>query len=273
MRFLKTVLRGAALLVALGGFLPVAGVELSLLGANAARADVVRSIVVRGNTRIDPETVKNYVLVTPGKEFGPGEVNESIKALIATGLFADARINASGGTLVVTVVENPVVNSVTFQGNDKIKTDQLQNIVETKSRSVLSDVKVASDIASIKEYYRINGRASAGVTPQYVKLDSNRVNVIFVISEGDRTGIAAITIVGNHAYSEGRLQSVIQTRTTNWLSWLTKRDIYDQSRLDADSELLRRFYLLNGYADFRVISANATFDAPTQRYSIVYTID
>ncbi|MFO1183968.1 MAG: outer membrane protein assembly factor BamA [Bauldia sp.] len=252
---------------------PLFTVGSAIIAASPAQADVVRSIVVRGNTRIDPETVKNYVLVTPGREFGANEVNESVKALFATGLFADVKINQSGSALVVAVVENPVVSSVTFQGNDKIKTDQLQNIVQTKSRSVLSDVRIAADVATIKEFYRINGRASADVTPQYKKLDANRVNVVFVINEGDRTGIASIEIVGNHAFTSNRLRSVIQTRTTNWLSWLTKRDIYDQSRLDADQELLRRFYLLNGYADFRVISANATFDAASQRYSIVYTID
>src|SRR5437870_3714167 len=134
MNLIKTVVRGTALAVALGVLSPLVAIEAGLVASATAYADVIRVIVVKGNTRIDPETVKNYVLITPGKEFGPNQINESVKALYGTGLFADVKIDTNGTTLVVIVVENPVVNSVTFQGNDKIKTDQLTNIIETKSR-------------------------------------------------------------------------------------------------------------------------------------------
>lgn len=272
MKFLKNVVRGAWLAAFLFAGAPLFGTG-SPLGVPVAHADVVSSIVVQGNTRVDAETVRSYVVIVPGRNFGAGEVDQSVKALYATGLFSDVRIGRSGNALVVTVAENAIIAEVTFQGNKKIKTDMLRNIVETKARSMYSDVKVKTDVERLKAYYQQSGRAGATVTSEVKQLGDKRVEVVFNIVEGDRTGISTINFEGNNAYSDRRLRAVLQTKQTNWLSWLTKRDIYDQARLEADQEALRRFYLKNGYADFRVISATADFNDAAGRYTINIVVD
>jgi outer membrane protein insertion porin family len=273
MSFLKTSVRGAclALIVTLAAPLLPAG-DL-LFQASEARADVVSSIVVQGNSRIDADTIRTYVLITPGKSFGPGDVNDSVKALYDTGLFSNVRIDRRGNALVVTVAENPVVSAVRFKGNKKIKTDQLVGLVETKPRSMLSDIRLQSDVERIKGYYAHTGRAGAQVTVNKIDKGQGRVEVEFNISEGARTGIATIEFIGNNRYSDRRLRSVIETRQSNFLSWFTKRDVYSEQKLAADEELLRRFYMRNGYADFRVLSADVRYDEEKARYYIVITVD
>jgi outer membrane protein insertion porin family len=234
---------------------------------------VVKSIVVQGNTRIDAETIRNYVTISPGRSFGASDINDSVKALYDTGLFANVKIDRRGNSLVVSVTENPVIHSVTFKGNKKIKTDQLEQLVETKSRGMLSDVRLQSDVERVKGYYAHTGRAGAQVTVNKTQLPNGRVDVEFAIDEGARSGIASIEFVGNNAYSDSRLRGVLQTRQTNFLSWFTKRDVYSDEKFAADEELLRRFYMRNGYADFRVLSTETRFDDEKSRYYIVVTVD
>jgi outer membrane protein insertion porin family len=274
MRFLKTSVRGAflALVVTLvAPLLPAGGAWL--FQAGEAQADTVSSIIVQGNSRIDADTIRTYVLVSPGKSFGPGDVNDSVKALYDTGLFSNVRIDRRGNALVITVAENPVVSNVRFKGNKKIKTDQLVGLVETKPRSMLSDIRVQSDVERIKSYYAHTGRAGAEVVANKIDKGQGRVEVEFNITEGSRTGIASIEFIGNNRYSDRRLRSVIETRQSNFLSWFTKRDVYSEQKLAADEDLLRRFYMRNGYADFRVLSADVRYDDEKARYYIVVTVD
>ena len=258
------LLLAAAPLVGLGGPLSQVGV---------AHADSVSSIVVRGNARIETATIRNYVSIKPGKSFSAADIDESVKALYDTGLFADVRINRAGSSLVVAVVENPIVNTVIFRGNKKIKSNILAGVVQTDARGVLTDAKLQADVQRIKDYYTVQGRSAADVHSEVTKLPNDRVDVVFVIAEGKRTGIGSITFVGNHAFSDAHLRSVIISRQHNFLSWLNKKDIYDESKLVGDQESLRRFYMSHGYADFRVVSVDHTFDEAKGRYFITYTIE
>ena len=273
MSLIKTSVRGACLALILTcttAFVPTGS---SGLGVTEAHADTVRSIIVQGNTRVDAETIRNYVTITPGKSFGAGDINDSVKALYDTGLFANVKIDRRGNSLVVSVAENPVISSVSFKGNKKIKTEQLEAITETKSRGMLSDVRLQSDVERIKGYYAHTGRAGAQVSVSKKPLANGRVAVEFAVVEGARSGIASIEFVGNDAYSDSRLRGVLQTRQTNFLSWFTKRDVYSDEKFAADEELLRRFYMRNGYADFRVLSTENRFDEEKSRYYIVVTVD
>ena len=219
------------------------------------------SIQVKGNQRIEAATIKTYLTIKPGKSYSAADIDASVKALYATGLFSDVGITQRGSVLVVRVVENPIINSVVFEGNKKVKSDVLSAIVELKPRGVLTDAKLKADIFHIKQYYRTKGRSSAEVEGRITQLPDNRVNIVFAINEGERTGVAAINFVGNKAFSSQRLSGIISTKKTNWLSWLTKNDIYSEAKLNADADLLRAFYLKHGYADFQVLSQDATFDA------------
>lgn len=273
MNSIKTFTRSAARAAVVTVAVPVIAAQMSVIGASSAHAEVVRNIVVQGNTRVDPETVRNYLSIEPGRNFGPAEINESVKALYATGLFSDVKISRQGNSLVVSVKENNVVGNVRFEGNKKLKKDMLQPLLETKSRGVLTQEKLDGDVERIKEAYRRNGRSEAGVTVQTTPRENGRIDVTFKIDEGTRTGIASIDFVGNKHFSNGRLRDVMTTKRTNITSWLSKRDTFDESRFEADQELIRRLYMRNGFADFRIVSAEANFDESKNRYNLVITVD
>jgi len=265
--------RRVALSLLLAAAAPVIAGGLSLTIAGPAAAAVASSITVKGNQRIEAETIKTYIAIKPGKAYGPAEIDTSIKTLFDTGLFADVSIAQHGSVLVVTVVENPVINSVTFQGNKKFKAPILTQVIEAKPRGVLTDARLQSDVNRVKEYYARSGRNGATVEAKVNQLADNRVDLIFVVNEGTRTGVGTITFVGNHAFSASRLTGIIQTRKSNWMSWLNKKDVYSEEKLQADQELLRRFYLSHGYADFQVLSAEGTFDTARGKYVVTYTVD
>ncbi len=252
---------------------PVFAGALSVSGASVAQAAVASSIQVKGNQRIEAATVRTYITIKVGKSYGAADIDESVKRLYGTGLFSDVGIAQRGSVLLVTVVENPVINTVIFQGNKKVKSDILANIVELKPRGVLTDAKLKADVFHIKQYYDTTGRSNVQVDGRITELAENRVDVIFAISEGDRTGVAAINFVGNNAFSAQRLTGVIQTKTTNWFSWLSKNDVYSVDKVNADADRLRQFYLSHGYADFQVLSSDANFDAATGKYYVTFTLD
>ena len=246
---------------------------LQLASISVAQAAVVSNIEVRGNRRVDAETIRNYVAIRPGANFSAGDVDEAVKRLFATGLFSDVRINQSGSTLVISVDEYSTVNQVIFQGNRKIKDADLGRQIQLKPRGSYSSALMEADAETIRSAYARIGRDDAVVTPEVVDLGENRVNVVFNVQEGDRTKIAAINFEGNSAYSDGRLRDVIATKQSNILSFLSRNDVYDEDKLRADEEALRRYYYNRGYADFRVISSYGQFDEASNTYTITFTVE
>ncbi|WP_417689489.1 outer membrane protein assembly factor BamA [Roseibium sp.] len=273
MQRLQKLTRAAILAAAVfstGAILPNAFGPLSV---GAAEAAVARSIVVRGNTRIEEETVLSYMTIQPGRSYNASDVDESLKALFATGLFADVKISPQGGTVVVTVSENPIINRVSFEGNKKVKDDALKTAVRSTERTMLTRAKVQTDVQNILEAYRRSGRYGAAVEPKIIDRGSNRVDLVFEIDEGAKTGVERITFIGNQAFSDNRLQDVIRTRESGLLSWLRSTDTYDPDRLAADQELLRQYYFKKGYADFRIVSASADLDREQNVFHVTFTVD
>ena len=267
------LLRGVVFAAVLTLVVPVlGGLALTTVASHAIAAEI-SSIEVRGNQRVDASTIETYLTIKPGVQFGAADIDESVKVLHGTGLFADVDIRRSGRVLIITVAENPVVNAVFFEGNKKIKTDILEQVVRLESRGVLTDARLQADVVAIEIYYAQNGRSGVQVDASVTELGNNRVDVTFVIIEGDKTGIASITFIGNEAFSRTRLRSVIQLQKTNIMSWLNKRDIFSEEKLAADREALRRHYLKSGYADFQVLAVDVNFDAEKGKYHIVFTID
>ena len=256
----------------LGGILIGAGGG-TVLSTGAAVAQTVNSIVVEGNRRVEADTIRSYFRPGPGGRLGPEQEDEALKAMVATGLFSDVRISHSGGRIVVTVVENPVINRVAFEGNKKAKDDQLQAETQSKPRGTLSRPTVQADVQRIIEIYHRSGRFDVSVSPKIIELPNNRVDLVFEIKEGDKTGIKDIVFVGAKAFSHGRLKDVIKTSASNLLSFLQTTDIYDADRIEADRDLLRRFYLKHGYADVRIISAVGEYDAAKKGFVVTFTID
>ncbi len=264
----------AASAVALSAALVVpSAVALQVASVSVAQAAVISSVEVRGNQRVDASTIRDYLTVKPGVSFSNADVDESVKRLFGTGLFSDVSINQSGSTLVVQVSEYQVVNNVLFQGNKKIKDVQLNATVQLKSRGTYSPDQMEADAQAIRDAYGRIGRDDATVTPQVVDLGENRVNVVFKINEGDRTKIAKINFIGNNAFSDRRLADVIATKRSTLLSFVLRDDIYDEDRLRADEETLRRYYFNRGYADFQVLSASGELDENTNEYTVTITVE
>jgi len=239
----------------------------------SAQSAVIRSIVVEGNRRVEPETVRSYLTFSSGDTYDPAAVNQSLKTLFATGLFQDVRIRRQGSTVIIVVVENPIVSRVAFEGNREIEDDTLASEVQLKPRAVYTRARVQADVQRILTLYRRQGLYAAQVNPKIINLDNNRIDVVFEITEGPTTKVRAINFIGNHAFSDSQLRFVITTTRTNWLSFLKSTNIYDPDRLSLDKELLRQFYMKNGYADARVVSATADLDRDGRGFFITFTIE
>jgi len=232
----------------------------------------VAAIKVEGNQRIESGTIISYMLVQPGDPFDPDRLDRSLKTLYATGLFQDVRITREGDTLVVRVVENPLVNRVAFEGNKKLTDDQLRPELQLKSRAVFTPALAEQDRQHILDLYAKRGYYNARVDPQVIRLDQNRVDVVFQINDGSITLISKIVFVGNHEFSEDRLAEVINTREERWWRFLSTSDEYDPQRLNFDKELLRRFYLKNGYIDFEVRAAKSELAPDRSGFFLTFNI-
>lgn len=259
-----------------------AGICTALLGAmspmivstvaHAQSSGVIRDIKVDGNNRIESATVDAYLTVAPGDPYDAQKINESLKALFSTGLFADVSISFNQGVLLVNVVENPIINRIAFEGNQRLKDDTLSTELQLRPRVVYTRTKVQSDVQRILELYRRNGRFAATVDPKVIQLEQNRVDLVFEIKEGDATGIRKVNFIGNKAFDDSELSEVIRTTESAWWKILTADDNYDPDRVTFDRELLRRFYLSAGYADFQVLSSVAELTPDRSDFFITYTV-
>jgi outer membrane protein insertion porin family len=233
----------------------------------------VREIQVTGNRRVEPETVRSYLKFSVGDVYDAYQVDQSIRALFQTGLFADVTIDRSGSTVTVKVVENPLVNQVAFEGNRDVDDASLRAEVQLKPRTVYTRAKVQGDVQRILDVYRRQGKFSANVEPKIIELDQNRVNVVFEIQEGGSTKVKSIQFIGNRAFSDSQLRDVISTQQSGWFDFLKNASFYDPDRMALDRELLRQFYLKNGYADVRIVSANADIDRDGSGFYITFVVE
>lgn len=241
--------------------------------ALAQQGPIVRQIVVEGTQRVEPSTVRSYLLIQTGDRYDPGRVDRSLKSLYATGLFADVAIRQEGDRLVVAVTENPIINRVAFEGNDELDDETLTAETTLRPRVIYTRAKVQSDVDRILNLYRRSGRFAATVDPKIIRLEQNRVDVVFEIDEGEVTSVEEIRFIGNKAFSEGDLREVIRTKESRWWRFLSTEDTYDPDRLALDRELLRRFYLSEGYADFRVQSAAAELTPDRRDFLLTLAVE
>jgi outer membrane protein insertion porin family len=258
------------------GLLLGAVLALSAALAAPARAQAVlttNSIVVEGNRRVEADTVRSYFKVAPGEHIDAAKIDAALKALYGTGLFQDVRISQSGGKLIVTVVEAPVINKIAFEGNHRLKDEQLLQEIQSKERGALSRAAVQADVQRIIEIYQRNGRFDVSAVPKIIDRPNNRVDLVFEINEGEKTGIKSLVFVGNNAYSAWRLKEVIKTAESTFLSFLQTTDVYDPDRIEADRDLIRRFYLKHGYADVQVVSATGVYDPAKKGFIVTFTIE
>jgi outer membrane protein insertion porin family len=274
------------MIAALGRFARVAALAVMTAGAvmgcpgpwNAAHAqfgggDTIQGVLVEGNQRIEDQTVLSYLTVGRGQSFDPVEIDTSLKVLFATGLFADVVFERRGNLLVVRVVENPIINRVTFEGNRALDDEALSEEIQAQPRAIFTRARVQEDVRRMIVLYQRSGRFAAQITPQVVEQPQNRVDLIFEVSEGPVTGVRRINFIGNEAYSDRRLRGEVLTRESRFWRFFSSNDNYDPDRLEYDRELLREYYTDRGYADFRVVSAVAELTPDQQDFYITYVLE
>ncbi|MBT3558908.1 MAG: outer membrane protein assembly factor BamA [Rhodospirillales bacterium] len=239
----------------------------------AQTTPIVKSIEFEGANRIEPDTIRSYLLIYEGDEFSAAKIDRSLKSLFATGLFADVGFSRRGDKLIVSVVENPIINRIAFEGNEIINDEIIDAEVTLRPRVIYTRTKIQNDVQRIITVYRRRGRFSATVEPKVIQLSQNRVDLVFEISEGDPTEIKNIRFVGNSEFDDDDLRDIVQTKESRWYRVLSSDDVYDPDRMTLDRELLRQFYLNEGFADFRVISGVAELTPDQKDFFITFTVD
>ena len=252
---------------------------LALLGSFATADEalaqgtaVFSRIDVAGNQRIEADTIRVFAGIEPGQPISPEQMNLAVRNLFDTGLFEDVQVMPEAGRLVITVRENPTINEIAFEGNDALKTEDLQAVVQLRPRLAYSVAAAEQDAQRISDAYRAAGRYAAEVNPVIIRRSENRVDLVFEITEGRKTGIQRVNFVGNRVFSDRRLRGAIQTNESNWLSFVFGGNTYDQDRLELDKELLRRFYLERGYIDVQVLSATAELARDRGGFFLSFTV-
>jgi outer membrane protein insertion porin family len=235
----------------------------------------IRSLAVKGNQRLEPATIISYANLQPGQTYTAETLDQALKDLYATELFADVVITgADTGNIVITVQENPVINRIVLEGNKRLKDDKITPEIQLKPREIFTRSKVRADVDRIIELYKRQGRFAARVEPKIVQLDQNRVDLIFEIYEGPISRVRKINFIGNAAFKTDRLRKEMFTRQAGgFLGFLKSNDTYDPDRLAADQQKLRAFYLTEGYADFRVVSALAELTPDRRNFIITYVVE
>jgi outer membrane protein insertion porin family len=234
----------------------------------AFSAPASAAIVVEGNSRVDSETVRSFFTGT-----SPEEVEKGLEALRESGRFATVSASRKGGNVLIRVTEGNQINRVAIEGNSKVKSENLLPELRSRAHSAFSPQVAEADVARMQEMYRRAGRAAAKVTYRTVELPNGKIDVVFTVVEGDKTGVKEIRFVGNNVYSTRRLVGMMETTEMNFLSFIKTSDVYDPDRIASDLELVRRFYLKNGYADFRVVSSDAQFDPAAGGYIITIVVE
>ncbi len=241
--------------------------------AAAPRADVIRSITVVGAERLEPTTILSYIRLRVGQEYTSASADEALKDLGATELFANFSIRNDAGNVVITVTENPVINRIVLEGNKRLKNDKILPEIKLSPRQIFTRSKVRADVARIIELYKRQGRFAAQVEPKMVQLPQNRVDIVFEISEGPKSKVRQINILGNEKFSDGDLRGEMVTKQARLTSFLSSNTSYDPDRLAFDQQKLRQFYLTEGYADFRVVSAVAELTPDQRDFIITYVVE
>lgn len=240
---------------------------------NQTNGQFINNVTVRGNQRVESQTVLAYLNLEAGQSYTAQDINAAMKRLFDTGFFSDVRVQRDNGTLIVQVVENPVVNRVAFEGNDQIDDKDLEAEVVLRSRSIYTRTQVQSDVKRLLDIYRSNGRYSATITPKVIPLEQSRVNLVYEITEGPVTQIDKVSFIGNEHFSDETLRDVVRSEEHSWYKFFSSDDKYDPDRMLYDQELLRRFYVSQGYADFQVKSALTELTPDKQGFYLTFTVE
>jgi len=263
----------AAVLAQSAATAPATAPAAPVVAPAAVAPTMIQRIDVLGNQRLEADTILSYIRLRPGQPYGEAAADQALKDLYATELFADVQVRQEGGVVTIQVKENPVINRIIFEGNKRLKEEKITPEIKLAPRQIFTRSKVRADVARIIELYKRQGRFAATVEPKMVQLEQNRVDIVFEISEGPKSKVRQINIIGNNVFSDGDLRSEMVTKQSRAFRFMSSRTSYDPDRLAYDQQKLRQFYLTKGYADFRVVSAVAELTPDKHDFIITYVVE
>jgi outer membrane protein insertion porin family len=247
---------------------------LSLFLTNLALAETkLRKVEIQGNQRIESDTILSYLPIKAGDAIDQSKLDHALKELFATGYFNDVNVHAQGDVVYVKVDENPIINRIAYEGNEKLKDDVIKEELRLRPREVLSRTKVQEAQQRLLEIYRRMGRFGAKVEPKIIRLPENRVDLVFEINEGAVTYVRKINFIGNKRFERKRLEECLQTKRTKWYRFFAVDDVYDPDRFISDQQALRQFYNNHGFADFRIVSAVAELSGDQKDFYLTFTLE
>ena len=246
---------------------------LSCFVASSALGATVSRIDVSGNQRMDAESIRILADVKVGDNVGDARSNEIAKKLQESGYFSKISVNMSGNVLKIALTESPIINMVTVEGNDEVSTDDLKKEIRTKERTSYDASTIGADVQRMLTVYQRQGFFGTKIEPQRIELPDNRVNIVYEITEGHPTWITDIDFSGNKKFNDRTLRDEILSREHAWWRFMTQFDTFDEDRIQYDGQMLRQFYLRNGYVDFQVKNIAGTFTPDREYYSVVFTVD
>lgn len=246
---------------------------MALSASHILFADQLASIQIVGNKRIETQTIKSYLPVREGESFSEATADAAVRELYNTGYFVDVKVLKKGSTLFIEVLENPIVNQIVYEGNDKLKDEQIEKEVSIRPRKILSKTDIQNTQQRILEMYRRLGRFNAKVDPKLIKLNNNRVNLVFEIHEGEVTNIEKISFIGNKKFSSTDLEEQMHSKRYKWWRFFASDDVYDPDRFMADQQSLRQYYMNNGHPDFRIVSAVSELSSDKKEFYLTITLD
>ncbi len=270
---LKNVARKQSHNLAIGIFLSTASVYAMVPTEVAAQSYVFSTVEIQGNERVDPGTILSYAGIARGQSLTGGQLNAAYQRVLASGLFESVEMVPQGSTLVIKVAEFPTINRINFEGNRRLKDEDLATVIRSQSRRVFNPSTVEQDAAAITEAYAAEGRLSARVQPRAIRRNNNRVDLVFEIFEGDLVEIERLGFVGNQAFSDARLRRVLETKQAGLLRALVRKDTFQEDRIAFDRQVLRDFYLSRGYVDFRVLSVNSELARERDGYFVTFNVE
>jgi len=259
---------------AFGGFVALAMMVLTLIAPDPAESQSYRfsTVAIEGNQRIEAGTILSFAGIARGETVSAGQLNDAYQRILGSGLFEEVEVEPQGSRLVIRVTEFPTVNRIAFEGNDKLKDEDLSGFIQSQSRQVFSPTQAERDAQIITEAYAQNGRIAARVTPKVIRRSDNRVDLVFEIFEGRKIEVQRIGFVGNRAYSDRRLRRVIESKQTGLLRALIERDTFVEDRINFDRQVLTDFYNSRGYVDFRVTGTNAELARERDAYFVTFNV-
>lgn len=261
-----------ARLLAAALFVGTATVSATFLTPALAQGFSFSNVQVEGNDRVDTATILNFAGIRRGEEVSAGGLNDAYQRIVNSGLFETVELVPQGSTLVIRVTEYPIVNIINFEGNKRLKDENLAEIVQSQSRRIYSPSQAEADAAAIAEAYRVSGRIAATVDPKIIRRSENRVDLVFEITEGKVVEIERLSFSGNRAFSDRRLRQVLETKQAGFLRTLVQRDTFVAERLDLDKQLLTDFYQSRGYVDFQILDATAEVSRERDATFVTFTL-